>query len=62
MSMHSTNRVGDSGHPCLTPDCKWNDGYNPESSTNWCLLSMYSDLIACKKLGGTPMWSGIAHR
>jgi len=22
MSMHNTNKVGESGHPCLTPDCK----------------------------------------
>ena len=34
-SIHSTNRVGDNGHPCLTPDFSSKDGYSPLSSTNW---------------------------
>ena len=62
MSMHKTNSVGESGHPCLTPDFSSKDWYSPLSNTNWCVFFMYNDLIACKKWGGTPMWSSIAHK
>ena len=35
-SIHKTKSVGESGHPCLTPDFSSKDGYSPLSSTNWC--------------------------
>ena len=62
MSMHSTNRVGDSGHPCLTPDFSSKDGYSPLSSTSWCVFFKYNDFMACRKFVGTPMCFNIAHR
>ena len=34
-SMHNTNRVGERGHPCLTPEQSVKEGCSPSSRTSW---------------------------
>lgn len=61
MSRPRTNRVGDIGHPCLTPERMVIEGNSYPPMISWCWLFWYRSLIALMKLVGTPMCCKIFH-
>ena len=45
-SMQRTNKVGERGQPCLTPEHSVNEGCKPSSKTIWWVLLMYNCFMA----------------